>query len=676
MNSLLSEPVTVLSGIGKKTAEDLTLMKIETIRDLLFYFPYRYDIQEIKPLGELTHDDQVTIVGTIVTEPKVVYGRKRRTVFNVKVEEAVVRVVMFHRLYSTDRLKIGSLITLSGKWDAHRLQITVNSFKFGKPKAKMEINGIYSVKGNITNNRLRMFIKQAIEEYGDYIEEILPQHYLHSYKIPERKDAIKTIHFPETSYKLKHAKRRFIYEELLLYQLKIHHYKKQRKETRKSEPIPIDKNKVNEFITRLPFQLTQSQLRSLKEILTDIASEYQMYRLLQGDVGSGKTAVATISLYSIAVSGYQGALMVPTEILAEQHYQSIKEMLGEEIRIELLTSSVKGSKRKEILNGLQDGSIQIIIGTHALIQEDVKFNRLGLVIIDEQHRFGVEQRRLLLEKGMDPNVLHMTATPIPRTLAITTLGDLDISTIDELPSGRKKVLTYVVNEQYLERILRFVLKKIEAGEQAYFVSPLIEESEAFDYENAIDLYNKLVAYYPPTVNIGLLHGRLKNEEKEQMMKQFVNNEIQILVATTVIEVGVNVPNATVMVIYDAERFGLAQLHQLRGRVGRGKKQAYCILIADPKNEVGKERMRIIAETNDGFHLAEADLKLRGPGDFFGKKQSGLPDYKIADPVEDFRALEVARRDAIDIVVQNKLQKDPAFKNLKQLVESTITEPFD
>lgn len=673
---MLSERVDVLKGIGKKTKEDLALMNIHTIEDLLYYFPYRYDIQEIKPLRKLVHGEQATIVGTIVTEPQVLYGRKRRTVFNVKVDEAVVRVVMFHRLYSTDRLTTGATITLTGKWDAHRLQMTVHSFKFGKPESGTEINALYSVKGNLTNNRFRMLLKQALERYTDHVEEILPEKYLTAYRLPERKTALKTIHFPENSYALKHAKRRFIYEELLLYQLKIHTYKKQQKEARKSEPIPIAKEKVNAFIKRLPFTLTKSQMRSLKEILADIASEQQMYRLLQGDVGSGKTAVAAISLYSVAASGYQGALMVPTEILAEQHFASMKTLLGDEVNAALLTSSVKGKKRAEILSGLKDGSIQIVIGTHSLIQEEVKFNRLGLVIIDEQHRFGVEQRRLLFEKGEAPNVLHMTATPIPRTLAITAFGELDISTIDEMPSGRKRVLTYVVNEHYLERILRFVMKKVAAGEQAYFVSPLIEESEAFDYENAVDLYNKLVSYFPSSIKVGLLHGKLKNDEKEAIMKQFVKNEIQVLVATTVIEVGVNVPNATVMVIHDAERFGLAQLHQLRGRVGRGDKQAYCILIADPKNEVGKERMRIIAETNDGFRLAEADLKLRGPGDFFGKKQSGLPEFKIADPIEDFRALEVARRDAIDIVAHHKLETDPDYRHLKRIVDKTLTEPFD
>lgn len=673
---MLTESVTKIKGIGKKTAEDLALMNIETIEDLLFYLPYRYDIRELKPLSELEHDTQVTLVGKVYSAPQVVYGGKTRTVFNVIVEGVTIRVVMFFRVYSTGKLQRGATVTLTGKWDAHRLQITANSFKLGQPKSKIEIDSLYTVKGNITMNRLRNFIKQALNDYGTQIEEILPENYLYSYKLPHRESAVQTLHIPENQYMLKHARRRFIYEEFLLYQLKMHLYKQKRATKRQGSPISIDEAQIEQFINTLPFTLTNSQLRTLMEIIADIKSDKQMYRLLQGDVGSGKTAVATISLYGVAIAGFQGALMVPTEILAEQHYESLKEMLGNDLRIALLTSSIKGKERQSILDDLKDHTIDIIIGTHSLIQDEVIFNRLGLVIIDEQHRFGVEQRRLLLEKGEQVDVLHMTATPIPRTLAITAFGDLDISTIDELPSGRKEVLTYVIQEQLLNRLLIFIEKKVNAGEQVYFVSPLIEESEAFDYENAIDLYEKLVHYYSDSINIGLLHGQLKNDEKEAIMKEFVDKKIDILVSTTVIEVGVNVPNATIMVIYDAERFGLSQLHQLRGRVGRGDKQSYCILIAEPKNEVGKERMRIIAETNDGFALAEADLKLRGPGDFFGKKQSGLPEFKVADPIEDFRALEVARQDAIDIISENKLYEDEAYEGLQQLVQSSSLEQFD
>src|SRR5699024_1163899 len=408
---------------------------------------------------------------------------------------------------------------------------------------------------------------------------------------------------------------------------------------------------------------------SLEQILTDITSEYRMNRLLQGDVGSGKTAVAAISMYAAITAGKQCAFMVPTEILAEQHVQSLTDMFGERANIQLLTGSVKGKKRKTILEDIRNREVDIVVGTHALIQSDVCFNNLGLVIIDEQHRFGVEQRRILREKGWNPDVLFMTATPIPRTLAITAFGDMDVSVIDEMPSGRKKVATYWTKENALDRVLTFIQKRIAHGEQAYVICPLIEESDKMDIQNALDLYEQLQAFYPSEINIGLMHGKLHSDEKERIMKDFAQNKIHILVATTVVEVGVNVPNATVMVIYDAERFGLAQLHQLRGRVGRGSRQSYCILIADPKGEIGKERMQIMTETNDGFELSEHDLKLRGPGDFFGNKQSGIPDFKVADMVHDYRALETARRDAEKIIELRLLEQNKAYFPLRRYVEN-------
>src|SRR5690625_4833072 len=405
-------------------------------------------------------------------------------------------------------------------------------------------------------------------------------------------------------------------------------------------------------------------------------SPYQMNRLLQGDVGSGKTAVAAICLYAAVTAGKQGAFMVPTEILAEQHYHSLKALFKGFANIVLLTGSITGNQRKEILAAISNEEADIVIGTHALIQDNVDFSNLGFVIVDEQHRFGVRQRRALRQKGLHPDVLFMTATPIPRTLAITSFGDMDISVIDEMPEGRKDIKTYWVKANTFQRVLRFIEKRIQKGEQAYIISPLIEESDQLDIQNAVNLYTELKQFYNDDIKIGLLHGRLRAEEKENVMKQFADNNIHILVSTTVVEVGVNVPNATVMVIYDVERFGLAQLHQLRGRVGRGDKQSYCILIADPKTDVGKERMRIIAETTDGFALAEADLKLRGPGDFFGKKQSGLPEFKVADPIEDFRALEVARRDAIDIITKGKLKNDPVYQCLKEQIEQSSMKQID
>ena len=676
---MLSDPVMKLKGIGEKLAEDLALLDIYTIEDLLTYFPFRYDVFELKPLSQFIHEDTVTVVGKVLYDPIVhYYGKnKSRLTFTVEVEGVAVRAVMFNRAFAKKHIQPNKIVTLIGKWDAHRLQITVNNYHLGSPKTDVEIQPIYSSKGELTSNRLRKLIKLALDKYERQITEFLPPVYLEQYKLPTRKHAIKMLHFPKNQVELKHARRRLIYEELLLFQLKIQLLKKRNRLEDESFKQPFSMDEVRQFIERLPFTLTDDQRKSLSEILQDMKSPIQMNRLLQGDVGSGKTAVASICLYATVSADNQGAFMVPTEILAEQHYESLREFFKDDIRLGLLTSSVKGKKRELILEQIKNNDIDVVIGTHSLIQDEVVFNKLGLVIIDEQHRFGVEQRKALREKGLNPDVLFMTATPIPRTLAITALGDMDVSTIAQLPKGRKKVETYWIKENLFDRVLKFMLKKVSEGEQAYVVSPLIEESEAFDYQNAVDLYEQLRAYFPPHIHIGLLHGKLHQDEKESIMKQFMNNDIQILVATTVIEVGVNVPNATMMVIYDAERFGLAQLHQLRGRVGRGEKQSYCILIADPKGEVGKRRMRIMTETNDGFKLAEEDLKLRGPGDLFGKKQSGLPEFKVADLVHDYRALEVARKDAVHIVRQNLLETDPAFENLHAILQKeTFEQPFD
>lgn len=679
MNNLLTESVDVLKGVGEKFKDDLALMNIYTIEDLLHYFPFRYDMLEIKPLSELIHDDNVTIVGTVIHDPTITYyGRKRsRLMFNLQVDNVAVKAVMFNRTFAKKQLPQGTVVTLTGKWDAHRLQITVSLYKVGYPDTNVSIQPIYPLKGDMKPGRLKGVIKQCIDNYLSEVEEVLPENYLHTYKLPSRSEALKVMHLPESQVQLKHARRRFIYEELLVFQLKMSLLKQKNRQEGYGEIQAIDEEKVAAFIKKLTFDLTGAQVKSLNEIMRDMKQPIQMNRLLQGDVGSGKTAVATIGLYASFTAGYQGAFMVPTEILAEQHYQSVTELLGTELHIALLTSSVKGKKRDEILAGIENNDIDIVIGTHSLIQDDVIFNNLGFIIIDEQHRFGVEQRKTLREKGLVPDVLFMTATPIPRTLAITAFGDMDVSIIDELPAGRKEIETYWVKDNMLDRVLQFIEKRIDYGEQAYVVSPLIEESEAFDYQNAIDLFNQLEDYYPSHIKVGLLHGRLKNDEKEEMMNRFIDNKINILVATTVIEVGVNVPNASVMVIYDAERFGLSQLHQLRGRVGRGDQQSYCILIANPKGEIGRERMRIMTETNDGFRLSEEDLKLRGAGDFFGKKQSGLPEFKVADLIHDYRALEVAQTDAAHIVAKNLLQTDESYASLRHLLEiDSVDQRFD
>lgn len=677
---MLTDPVKQIKGVGDKLSEELAEMGIYTIKDLMLHFPYRYDIFEVKELSECIHDDQVTIVGTVLHEPTLqFFGRKKsRLTFMLDVDSIAVKAVMFNRAFAKKQINVGDRFTLTGKWDAHRLQITVSIYQKGISSQEAEIKPVYSVKGNITINRLRQIIQRAIKTYANQIEEILPEHYLTSYKIPNRKDGLIAMHYPSNRQALKHARRRFTYEELLLFQLKMQMLRKINKESTKGNAQHFDSEKVQMFIDSFPFQLTGAQDKALNEILSDMKSPFRMNRLLQGDVGSGKTAVAAVGLYASITAGKQGALMVPTEILAEQHYQTLVEIFGDLANVALLTSSIKGKKRTELLQEVENNNVDILVGTHALIQDAVQFSQLGFVIVDEQHRFGVEQRRKLREKGLDPDVLFMTATPIPRTLAITTFGDMDVSIIDEMPSGRKEIETYWTRENTFERVLRFIQKRVEAGEQAYVVCPLIEESDKLDIQNAVELYEQLQHFFPSSLTVGLMHGRLTAEEKEEVMQQYASNEIQVLVSTTVVEVGVNVPNATVMVIYDAQRFGLSQLHQLRGRVGRGNKQSYCILIADPKGEVGKERMKIMTETNDGFELSEQDLQLRGAGDFFGKKQSGLPDFKVADIIHDYRALEIARQDAQEIIEQNLLEKDEAYASLRKLLEddSSLTEKLD
>lgn len=666
---MLQDSIINVKGIGEKFAEDLQAINIFTIEDLLLYFPSRYDVVEILPLSELIHEDKVTIEGRVLNTPSLsFFGRKKsRLTFNVEVEDVAIKAVMFNRAFAKKQINMGDTVTLTGKWDAHRLQITVSNYQKGSLQKTADIQPIYSVRGDVTSFRLKKAIQQAIQDYGKEVKEILPQDMLTSYKIPSRKSAIQTMHFPENPQALKHARRRFTYEEFLLFQLKIQILRKRRREATSGNAQDMDDSKIEAFMNQFPFKLTNAQSKSLKQILSDMKSPYRMNRLLQGDVGSGKTAVAAIALYASITAKKQGALMVPTEILAEQHYQSLKDLFGDLVRIELLTGSIKGKKRREILKDLAENEVQILVGTHALIQDDVVFHDLGLVVVDEQHRFGVEQRRSLSNKGLYPDVLFMTATPIPRTLAITAFGDMDVSVIDEMPAGRKEIETYWTKANTFDRVLRFIEKHISEGEQAYIICPLIEESDKLDIQDAVDLYSQLVEYYPSSIKVGLMHGRLHPTEKDEVMKQFAANEVQVLVSTTVVEVGVNVPNATIMVIYDAERFGLSQLHQLRGRVGRGDKQSYCILIADPKSENGKERMRIMTETNNGFELSEQDLKLRGPGDFFGTKQSGLPEFKVADMIHDYRALETARNDALEIIEFNLLEEDPNYSNLKDLL---------
>ncbi|GGE41885.1 ATP-dependent DNA helicase RecG [Pullulanibacillus camelliae] len=668
---MLESPVTVIKGIGSETAADLQALGVYTVDDLLMHFPYRYESYHIKDLAQVQHDDKITVKGKVHSEPSLrFYGRKKsRLSFRMFVGELLITAIAFNRAFLKKKITIGETVIVTGKWDAHRAQLSIVEIQFGDKRRGRLIEPVYQTKGSLTVKSIRKYVLEALNVLKQgAIEDPLPVELRQSYKLPDRLEAIQTLHFPDQRDKLKHARRRMVYEELFYFQLKMQLFKYMNRQQGTGLAIPIQSDSVQEFIKQLPFKLTEAQKRVTKEILHDLSSPFRMNRLLQGDVGSGKTVIAAIALFAVMTCGFQGALMVPTEILAEQHAENLYELLQPfGCSVALLTSRVKGKRRQALLEELQAGDIDVLVGTHALIQEEVVFKKLGLVIADEQHRFGVNQRRALRSKGMEPDVLHMTATPIPRTLAISAFGDMDISTIDELPSGRKKIQTRWVKHDQLSDVLSFVSREIQNGRQAYVICPLIEESEQLDVQNAIDVHAQLTQAFP-TLTIGLMHGRLTSEEKDQVMEAFKNNTSQILVSTTVVEVGVNVPNATVMIIYDAERFGLAQLHQLRGRVGRGSHQSYCILISDAHSEVSKERMRIMTETTDGFELSEFDLKLRGPGDFFGKKQSGLPDFKIADIVHDFKALDVARKDVERILDSGAFWDDPDYALIRKKLE--------
>ena len=669
----LNDNVTAVKGIGKKAGEQLESLKILTISDLLMTFPYRHDDFTLKDLTETPHNERVTIEGRVESEPAVLFLGNKRSRLQVRLLAGrhLVKAVFFNQHYLKDRLEPGSIVTVTGKWDRGRQSINVSNFTSGPKSEQANFEPVYSLKGVMHQKTFRRFMRSALDSVRGLHEDPLPADILEAYKLPTLEQALEMIHFPKSPAHMKHARRRFVYEELLLFQLKMQGMKKIRKESDKGVVIEYDLSKVKELIASLPYELTGAQKRVVNELCAELKSDVRMNRLLQGDVGSGKTVVAAIALYAAITAGFQGALMAPTEILAEQHAASLAEWLEPfGVTVAFLSGSTKGKARENLLERLAAGDVDLLIGTHALIQPDVIFKNLGLVITDEQHRFGVEQRRVLREKGINPDVLFMTATPIPRTLAITVFGEMDVSVLDELPAGRKEIETHWMKEESIHPILTKMQAELQAGRQAYVICPLIEESDKLDVQNAVDVYEQLSTHFRGRFTVGLMHGRLHSDDKENVMRQFSEGEIDVLVSTTVVEVGVNVPNASFMLIYDAGRFGLSQLHQLRGRVGRGAAQSYCVLLADPKTEEGKERMQSMTETNDGFVLAEKDLELRGAGDFFGRKQSGMPEFKMADLVHDYRALDTARKDAEKFLASDEFWEAPEYELLrKQLEES-------
>lgn len=669
MGKSIYDPVTVLPQVGAKRLEALHQLGIFTVLDLLSHYPFRYEDIQVKDLSEIEDQEKVTLKGDVVSEAVLTrFGpKKNRLVFRMAIDHAVIAVTFFNQPYLKSKIHAGEEIAVFGKWDDKRKSLT--GMKILGAQIEQEEAGfesIYSANKGIKQKTILNLVTEAFARYEALIPEIIPAYLKEKYRLISHRDAIYAMHFPTSEEQTKQARREVVFEEFFIFQMKMQVLRKQEKAVGKGTELTYNVADLRRFIASLPFELTNAQKRVVNEICGDLRKSLHMHRLLQGDVGSGKTIVAAIALFATSNAGFQSALMVPTEILAEQHMESLVQLFDPlEVRIALLTGSTKTKMRREILTELANGELDVLIGTHALIQEDVSFHNLGLVITDEQHRFGVNQRKILREKGDHPDVLFMTATPIPRTLAITAYGEMDVSIIDELPAGRIPIETTWTRPKNFEHTLHFIETQLRKGSQAYVICPLIEESESLDVKNATDIYEKLQAYYEPNFQVGLLHGKMKPAEKEAVMERFKKNQLQVLVSTTVIEVGVNVPNATTMVIYDADRFGLSQLHQLRGRVGRGTKESYCILVANPKNDTGIERMKIMTETTDGFVLSEKDLELRGAGDLFGSKQSGAPEFKVGDIIGDFGALEAARNEAALLVNQEAFYVSPDYQSLRR-----------
>ncbi|MGV6937834.1 MULTISPECIES: ATP-dependent DNA helicase RecG [Paenibacillus] len=660
-------PLKQIHGVSALKEGELHAFGIFNIQDMLEYYPFRYEDYRLRSLSEVKDGDKITVQAKIMGIPVLQrYGRKSRLTCKLMAEDWMFTATWFNRHFMKEQLTSGREIVVTGKWDLKRMQMTVADSEFpDKGVARSgTLQPVYSIGGKITQSWMRKIMNQTLQQFGEMIPEILPELLVRKYSMMPRKQAIAGIHQPQDNREGQEARRRMVYEELFLFQLKMLAFRALNRGRADGVVHTVDNATIREFVRALPFELTDAQKKVELEILHDLRSPYCMNRLLQGDVGSGKTVVAAIGLFATVRSGFQGALMVPTEILAEQHMRSLHKLFEPfGISVGLLTGSTTGKKRKELLAALQMGLLDIVVGTHALIQEDVYFRQLGLVVTDEQHRFGVNQRSVLRRKGYNPDVLTMTATPIPRTLAITAFGDMDVSTLSERPKGRIPISTYWVKHELMDRVLGFISREVDQGRQAYLICPLIEESEKLDVQNAIDLHIQMQQAFPH-YRVGLLHGRMTPAEKEEVMRSFYANEIQLLVSTTVVEVGVDVPNATLMIIMDADRFGLSQLHQLRGRVGRGAHASYCVLIADPKSEVGQERMKVMTDTDDGFEVARRDLDLRGPGDFFGTKQSGLPEFRLADMVADFEVLEKAREDATDLIKDASFWTSPQYEALR------------
>ncbi|MFA5576976.1 MAG: ATP-dependent DNA helicase RecG [Tissierellaceae bacterium] len=666
----LSTNIQYLKGVGPKRAARLRRLKINTVEDLFYYIPRDYDDRSsFKSMRECTIGEKASLEVEVIGEAIIFRPKRGLSILKIPVKDSSYNgyLTWFNQEYLKDKFSYGDKYVVNGKINKRGLEVQIMNPVFEKYDSKDKIGRIIPIYGlteGLSNNELIKIIDRSIKDYLNHVDEILPIRIIEKYKLLGIKEALENIHFPKSKRLLEEARRRLVFQELLVLQIGLFIMKRKSMDDRGG--IIFEKSdEIEGFINRLPFNLTKAQENVFSEIEKDMGKDRQMNRMVQGDVGSGKTILAILAMFRAVKAGYQAVMMAPTEILAVQHYETLKDLfLGYGINVEILIGSISLKKKEQILSDLRDGTINALVGTHAIIQDNVEFYKLGLAITDEQHRFGVKQRAVLNKKGKNPDILVMTATPIPRTLALILYGDLDISIINELPPGRKEIETYAVGPDLIERTNKFIEKQLVDGRQAYIVCPLIEESESMMIKAAEDLYEDFRHKIFKEFRVGLLHGKMKSKDKDQVMEDFKNHKIDILVSTTVIEVGVNVPNANIMVVYNAERFGLAQLHQLRGRVGRGEYQSYCILINESKSQISRERMRVLQSTSNGFIISEKDLELRGPGEFFGTRQHGLPELRIANLFSDIDILKMAQNESIEILKASPQLEDKDFNGIK------------
>lgn len=651
-----------LHQVGEKTSKILNKLGIFTDDDLINYYPYRYNVYNFS--NELIDNSTLIINVIIESNPIVSYIKKNfnRLSFRARYNERIFNVVIFNRAYLKTNLTIGKNITIIGKYDFKKNIFTSSDIKFNVTNGQIE--PVYHLTKGITNNTVSKLIKDNFNNI--YIKDSLPSNIISKYNLLSKKDALYNIHFANDLKMVHYAKNRLIYEELFDFSFKMNYFKNQNIRKDK-EPKNIDINKINEFKKLLPFSLTTDQDNAYNEIVQDMSSNKKMNRLLLGDVGSGKTVVAVGAIYANFIAGFESTLMAPTEVLATQHYFSIKKILDKfNVTVELITGSMSKKEKEAIYKRVQNKEIDLLIGTHSLLNENIIFNNLGLVITDEQHRFGVHQRFTLEDKSKCPDILYLSATPIPRTYAMTIYGDLDISYIKTKPTGRKDIITKVKKNSDIKEVLGLMLEQIKLGHQIYVVSPLVEEDESLNLTSINLLKEKLSLAFKNLFRIEIIHGKMKTSEKESIMNDFKNNQIKILIATTVIEVGIDVSNATMMVIFNAERFGLATLHQLRGRVGRSDLQSYCYLISDSDND----RLKVMEESNDGFYISQKDFEMRGHGDLFGVKQHGDMSFKLANLKNDYNILLFANEDAKKFIDSKEYLNNEYYKDLAQNLNIT------